>query len=195
MKADPWAKYCIQWWLVVAHPTLVEGLSVPEAWGIMSPPSGRRRRSMTIVRPAPILKPGDTGPAWRRVAAWYEHRTTQRLSEAEYALERAKSDAEMLRRDLAQRDAAGIGRTDRRAATIGQIVHELDRQRTGWDDPDVDQIVATILDVAKSQRLARRARDEIGWLIDEARRRSAPLDLVARDLADLLKAQAPEEAA
>ncbi|MEX8058723.1 hypothetical protein [Microbacterium sp. 16-032] len=68
-KADAWARYCSQWWLVVSDPALIEGLEVPERWGIMAPPSGRLRRSMTIVRPAPELRPEDRADALATVLA------------------------------------------------------------------------------------------------------------------------------
>jgi hypothetical protein len=68
-KPDPWLRYCDQWWLVVSDPALLKGLDLPERWGIMAPPSGRRTRSMTVIRDAPIVKIDDQGAAFRTIAA------------------------------------------------------------------------------------------------------------------------------
>lgn len=191
-KADPWARYCRQWWLVVAHPALVEGLSVPEAWGVMSPPSGRRRRTMTVLRQAPPLKPGDTGPGWRRVAAWYDFRVSQQLRDALYEAARHKATAERLESELTDRRLAEGGRLDQRAALIGQIVAALAAE-PGWYHQafEVDAVVAAITDLDGCRRLAKRTRDEIRWLADEARRFAAPMAHVAEDLDRLAKNGAP----
>jgi hypothetical protein len=69
-KSDPWQRYCDAWYLVVPHLSLIKGLDLPESWGVMLPPSGRRTRSMTIHRPAPALHPMEQGPALKTLAAW-----------------------------------------------------------------------------------------------------------------------------
>jgi hypothetical protein len=69
-KTDPWQRYCDYWWLVVPDPALIRGLELPESWGVMLPPSGRRTRSMTIHRKAPKLTPLEQSPALRALAAW-----------------------------------------------------------------------------------------------------------------------------
>lgn len=192
MKADPWAKYCREWWLVVSHPALIDGLQIPTAWGVMAPPSGRRRRSMTIVRHAPRLKPMDTGRAWRRIAAWSEHRTAARIRTAEYEASRHRAERERLEREMLDVSLADRGRTDRRAAAVGQILTALDA-RPGWYRPelDVDEIVAAITDVEAHHRLAKRLRDEIRWLADEARRVADPAKDIAAELERLAKTGAP----
>ena len=191
MKAESWARYCTRWWLVVPHPSLVEGLDVPEAWGVMSPPSGRRTRTMTVVRPAPKLKPADTGPGWRRIAAWNDYRLVERVRTLEYEANRGKRDAEYARRELADRQAAELGRTDHRAAKVGRIVMELERHSwNGRQIPDED-IVAAILDLDEHRQLAKRARDEIGYLVNRARDITAPMALVADQLERLAKDHAP----
>jgi hypothetical protein len=192
MKAEPWARYCSRWWLVVAHPSLVDGLAVPEAWGIMAPPSGRRRRTMTVVREAPALKPHDTGPGWRRIASWYDYRVTTQLREAQYAAEVAKRTAERAEADLLERRLAEGGRADHRAALVGRILAALDRQ-PGWyrPDVDVDEIVAAIVDVERHRRLARTARSEVEMLVSEVRRVTAPMAYVADELERLARTNQP----
>jgi len=56
MKADPWLRYCTTWNLLVSDAKLVQGLEIPEAWGILAPPPANRR-ALTVVRPAPKLRP------------------------------------------------------------------------------------------------------------------------------------------
>lgn len=73
-KSDPWQKYCDRWWLVVPNPALVDGLELPATWGVMTPPSGRRKRSMTIHTKAPALKPENKAPALLRIATWQQWR-------------------------------------------------------------------------------------------------------------------------
>lgn len=194
MKAEPWARFCHEWWLVVAHPALIEGLQIPSPWGVMAPPSGRRRRSMTIVRPAPRLKPRDTGVAWQRIAAWSEHQNASRIREAESTAALATHKAEYAERELLDRRLAESGRADHRAAKVGRILAELDKR--GWrgqiDDDGQDGlegIVAAIVDVDAHRRLASRTRDEIRWMAEEARRMAAPMARVAGDLERLAKAQ------
>jgi hypothetical protein len=86
-KSDPWQRYCDRWWLVVPHLSLIKGLDLPESWGVMLPPSGRRTRSMTVHRPAPALHPMEQGPALKTLAAWQHWR----LRDAQYqATERGK---------------------------------------------------------------------------------------------------------
>ncbi|MGW8431529.1 hypothetical protein ACWGJ9_10600 [Curtobacterium citreum] len=68
-KADAWARYCDQWWLVVSDPSLIDGLDIPEHWGVMAPPSGRQRRRMTVLKDAPTLKPAEKTLALANVLA------------------------------------------------------------------------------------------------------------------------------
>jgi hypothetical protein len=71
-KAEAWMQYCDKWWLTVSDPDLVEGFDIPDSWGIMSPPSGRRKRSMTIIKEAPALKPVNKEPALVRLLTWHD---------------------------------------------------------------------------------------------------------------------------
>lgn len=191
MKAEPWARYCHEWWLVVAHPSLIEGLQIPTAWGVMAPPSGRRTRTMTVVRPAPRLQPIDTGVAWRRIAAWNEFRSAERVHEAEYKAAEAIAKAERLERELLDRRLAEGGRVDQRAATVGRILVALE-SRPGWYGPelDVDRVIAAIADAEDLERLTRRARDEVRWMADEARRIAELMKGVAAELEKLAPAKA-----
>jgi hypothetical protein len=192
MKADPWARYCTRWWLVVAHPSLVAGLDVPEAWGIMSPPSGRRTRTMTVLRAAPKLKPADTGAAWRRIASWDHYRLEKRNEELAWKAHRSGQDADYAKRQLAEREFAEGGRTDKRAANIGRLLVELDKRKWYGHDFDVDATVDAIVDLAEHRRLAAQTRQEIEYLVDQARRTAAPMNRIADELHRLAKDPVPE---
>lgn len=189
-KADPWAKFCSRWWLVVAHPSLVEGLDVPEAWGIMALPSGRRTRTMTVLREAPKRKPADTGEGWRRVAAWEHYRLEDRIRDLIWKRDAAERKAEYAERQLTERALAEAGRVDKRAANIGRLLAELDQRRWYGHEFDVEATVAAIVDLEEHRRLATRTRQEIEYLADTARRIAAPMADIARQLDDLAKVPA-----
>jgi hypothetical protein len=187
MKAEPWARYCSRWWLVVARPELVDGLAVPEAWGIMSPPAGRRTRTMTVLREAPKLKPADTGPGWRRVSSWEHYRLEQQINDLTWKVQHHEQDADYAKRQLVEREMAEGGRVDKRAAAIGRLLVELDKHRWYGHDFDVEATVAAILDLEEHRRLATQTRQEIGYLVEEARRMASPLGRIADSLAKLAK--------
>lgn len=69
-KADAWKQFCSRWWLVISDPKFIEGLDIPDDWGILAPPSRSTTRFMTIVKKAPQLTPtGDMARAWGTVFA------------------------------------------------------------------------------------------------------------------------------
>lgn len=193
MKSEPWARYCTYWWLVVASPSLVDGLDVPEAWGVMSPPSGRKRRQMTVLREAPRLKPADTGPGWRRVASWQHFRLNSRIDSVAYEAQRAKGDADRYRDELHRTQLAGEGRAHPEAVAIAKILEGI--KHRSWlgslRDDDVDRIVTAIVDLDESRALAQRARDEVRYLADRARELASPMDRIGRELERLAKAEVP----
>lgn len=52
-KADAVGKYCDFWWLVVADLKIIDGLAIPETWGILHP----RSQVLRVHRKAPRRKP------------------------------------------------------------------------------------------------------------------------------------------
>lgn len=116
MKCEAWAQFCTRWWLVVSDPALVDGLDIPETWGIMAPPSGRRTRSMTVLRPAPLRKVHDSGPAWRRLTGWYHHHVAVEIP-------RLRAHLDVARRDLsAERERNAELHRERPSATPQQVL-------------------------------------------------------------------------
>lgn len=136
-KADPWMRYCHRWWLTISDPRLVDGLTIPDLWGVMAPPSGRRTRSMTILKPAPELHPHEPAVGVQRVAAWYFFRTRQDLSNAGQNADYAKQEADRLRRDIQALRAEGIRASDPRTQRIDTILKALDEAMFPTDDNGV----------------------------------------------------------
>lgn len=102
-KCVPWKRYCDEWWLVVPHAEILKGMDIPEEWGIMLPPSGRRTRTMTIHRKATVLTPEPKWPAMETIAIWLFWR--QEALQREQAADRRyikslQSDVERLRNEL-----------------------------------------------------------------------------------------------
>lgn len=85
-KAAAWQQYCDRWWLVVPDPALLHGHTIPDTWGVLTPPRGRRTRPMTVHRPAPRLSPAPQEPALRTITAWLHwrhHRLSRQLGRAQ----------------------------------------------------------------------------------------------------------------
>lgn len=169
---------------------------MPEAWGIMSPPSGRRTRTMTVIRPAPKLKPVDTGAAWRRIAAWEHHRLTTQVFEAKSDAGYRKREVERLERELADRTLAGEGRANPNAVRIGRILAALGQRRWDTDDVDDDAVVQALIDLGDTRRAARHARQEVEYLAAEVRRLIDPaaFERIARDLERLAQSNGEQAA-
>lgn len=102
-KADPWARYCHRWWLVVPAPQLADGLDIPETWGVMAPPTGRRTRSMTIVKPAPALRPSNPAPGYERLARWLLYGYHERVQQLEQRNQDLDRQVARLREQVATR--------------------------------------------------------------------------------------------
>lgn len=145
-KAEPWLQFCERWWLVVADPALIEGLEVPEAWGIMSPPSGRRTRSMTIVRRAPKLHPKNPAPGLQRLLAWSFYRQSTALGEAERDRDRYHRLWDDATERLAQRPA---GSDSPHATRVHDLLRKIEQAADGrevWHRADDDLIAETVVD-------------------------------------------------
>lgn len=197
-KADPWAQYCTRWWLVVPGPELVDGLDVPAAWGVMAPPSGRRTRSMTVVRQAPKLSPRDPAPGVARLAAWLLYRTHSAALQDQSQRSYLEREVESLRRQLHTAQVTG-GSQSRHAEKVAEIVHQVEAQLRDngvWHfrDLDTDLVVSVLVDHIATAEAADAARREVRNLIDRVRqvvepfKQSLPeLDKAERLAADLTK--------
>lgn len=191
-KAESWAQYCERWWLVVADPALVDGLDVPHAWGVMAPPAGPRRRTMTIVRPAPPLDPKEPGRGMRRVAAWQFYGDRDRLQELTLERNQLRRGVDRLTNQLvAVEAAAGAGNgTDRhRAAKVGAILHRVERElrdRGTYLEPTEDEVVQALIDLTATRSAEQHLRADAVRLVNEVRGLTEPFKYHEQELRQVL---------
>lgn len=185
-KADAWSRYCERWWLTVSDPSLVDGLTIPEQWGVMAPPSGRRTRSMTVLRPAPKLKPVSPAPAFRRLLSWYFSRAENQVAAAQGEGRRLRADVERARAESRQLRLAGGGAPSPHAQRVNAIVAEVERrkgeQRIHLGAVDDELVVAAIVDAEATRVANQTARYELQSLIRDVERAVEPLKGARRDL-------------
>lgn len=187
-KADPWARYCSRWWLVVSDPALLEGLEVPAAWGVMAPPSGRRTRSMTVLRQAPPLEPDPIDPALRKLVRWLGFH----LYDADRANESLERQNESLERRIQENGGRrSLGREEEHLRGILSKVHASSRER--WLDVDDDEIVAAIVDAAQTRRIAQDVRLRTRALVGDVRRALDPFREQVLDELQKLDQRAADE--
>ena len=143
-KCDPWIRYCDHWWLVIPHPALIDGLTIPDTWGIMLPPSGRRTRSATIHRQAPKLEPVNQSPALRALAS----RAHWRLRDERFHHDRAKKRVESLEAQVRQLESDPDSRT-RAPSPTRQFVDAVIKDLGGsWDGKTISSYDGRSLTVA-----------------------------------------------
>lgn len=185
-KAEPWAQFCSRWWLVVSDPALVEGLDIPEAWGIMSPPSGRRTRSMTIIRQAPRLRPMEPALGLRRLLGWYFYGTQERAGDAERNIKWRDREIETLRRNLAEARAGSNGSPH--SARIARIIHEAEKRAQSdglWGAHfDEESVIHALVDAEATRHAAAAMRRELETL---TRQLHEPLKYARNELAKATK--------
>jgi hypothetical protein len=184
-KADPWMRYCTRWYLVVADPALVEGLTIPDLWGVMAPPSGRRTRSMTILREAPKLTPdGDMSPALSRISAYMVNRLEHVVRTAENDRDHYKQRAERAeRREQELRLTGAGGFASPHTKRINTIVNLVEQGKADYrskmpylhgDDVTDQDIAEGILDLARSRSIAADVRRNIDRTISDVQRTLEP---------------------
>lgn len=155
-KSDPWMRYCDRWYLVVSSLDLIEGLDLPPAWGVMSPPSGRRTRSMTVSIKAPKLKPDEQGPALRTLATWLHwrlHRTQTELAADKRVVENQGQQLHELRQQVTHR---GHGMKSQIEELVEQIVRGVGvysgRLGDGWrSDVKVEDVIAELKELGATR--------------------------------------------
>lgn len=171
-KSDPWQRYCDLWWLVVPAPGLVDGLDLPPTWGVLAPPSGRRRTSMTVVVPAPELRPVEQAPALRTLATWLHWKLDAARTEASQhhgEMERVREMNRRLRLDAPPATAAADQPGQRLVAEIVARLGGVDfGGRIGtWDaHVNADDVVAALQDLGSLRGRALA----IGYEVERAAR-------------------------
>lgn len=99
-KADPWADQCHEWW-IVAPPGVVPVEELPQDWGLLNPPTGRKRVRMHVVKPAHGHT--DRVPGWDAVRSFTARYDTVRRAEL-------ASDLKAVRENMAAKIDAGVAR-------------------------------------------------------------------------------------
>lgn len=189
-KADAWMRYCDRWWLVVLHPSLVDGLDLPPTWGVMAPPSGRRTRSMTIVHPAPALQPVDPAPAYETIARWLHWRHFHQGNELERERRYRESAEARAQRAQEQLDEAGPYRKRAEDQIVEEIVRDVVATLGGTPGHD---LVGTWRQSVGVHDVVR-ALTNLGTVYERARQVAAAGQRAAAAHRDLL-ASAPDRAA
>lgn len=198
LKADAWIRHCRQWYLVVADPRLVDGLDIPDQWGIMAPPSGRRTRSMTIVRKAPLLLANDLEAAYERIARWLHWKTDEAIrtmqSRARYEEDQRKRIDELqqqLREMTAKLRTAGV--TVKTADPLDEAVRAIvdglgarpfSDQLGAFDAPiEVEDVITALKDLGETRQQAKVAESALARAQQTAGHLAAVLDRVAKGAA------------
>lgn len=201
-KADPWMRYCHRWWLTISNPDLVDGLDIPDLWGVMAPPSGRRTRSMTIIKPAPQLHPHEPALGVQRVASWYFHNARQELSNAKANTDYHKAEADRLRTDLQRLRAQGIRNSDPHAERTAAILKAIAEARCSEDRygileaTDAEAIARTVLNYERVKRAvgeAARTVDSVLGQLTQARTALKVMQGVLAETGDSLLSPQGEE--
>jgi hypothetical protein len=192
-KADAWVRYCEQFWLVIADPVLITGLNIPESWGVMAPPSGRLKRSMTVLKPAQVLKPLDLTPALETINRWMFHRhadMTMKVQIAESNLSGAEYRTATFRTQVTKLEAELLGDIPLSFHTVASVLNEV-RKLTGeqadhwYSLPPAKDIAEVLNDLSGSRKLAENLRRVISNRISELDRAVAPLTGIRDSLARL----------
>jgi hypothetical protein len=190
-KADPWMRYCTAWWLVVADPALVAGLDVPPTWGVMAPPSGRRTRSMTVLRPAPELHPAEQTPAVARLLAWEMGRAERAASSLENDLRWKTRRVAELEDEVRLLRLSGAGKPGRDFEEVAAIVAAVRNRMPDagylYVDADRASIVEGICDLEAVRGAAKDAQQQLEAVLRQARQIVDPFRNTWGPLADLVK--------
>lgn len=168
-KAEPWMQYCDQWWLTVSDPSLIDGMKIPDAWGVMSPPSGRRKISMTIIKEAPLLKPVSKEPGLVRLLTWYAQKQRDEIHQMHIDKTTLENKIRNLQHDV---QSAKIGRgVDYEEQKVFEIYHEYKKRLKdkGDNDPygsygvgknEREDVIDTLIDLRAARLLERKIDSE-----------------------------------
>lgn len=171
-KADAWLRHCNRWWLAVYDPTWLTGLDIPEHWGILAPPSGRSKRLMTVVRPAPLLHPAGQSAAFATIVTrlFYSGGDTESVLAAA-ARKTADADArvEYMQRQLREaeehvRQIGGAGHVQQRVTRVIEHLNGLggwNGEYRGTNVADED-VARALLDLAALESAKARMLQRIG---------------------------------
>lgn len=173
-KVDSWKRYCRRWWLAVPDDKLLDGMDIPEDWGIKVAPSAKNRVAFTVVRPAPLLEPHDIGPALGRIATVWAYRMRDSREDVRRAAAAEELACKRVREMEARLVENGVHTTPDtkqvvRARALVAALYRTDRYMALPDEQDeVDRLAAAVADVLDGRsihaEMARIARDKLAEL-------------------------------
>lgn len=191
-KAESWMKYCTRWWLTVSDPALVEGFDIPETWGVMSPPSGRRTRSMTVLRQAPRLHPVDSALAYRRVLAKNHFGTNGRVEQLKRDLEYARRDGERKQEQIEQLRVTGADQHQTPTTKLVlDVVRKVEAAAHDWNggryfavgqDVTADDVANAVIDLGNLRRIDHDLRNQVRYTVERLRSAADPVGRLADDI-------------
>jgi hypothetical protein len=179
-KAQSWKQYCRRWWLALPDASLIEGLEVPDDWGVKVMPTAGNRRMFTVVKPAPELEPAPLGPALARITTFiaYKQAATDRQVEfANHALDDERANRAAIVARETQYKAREVSPHEQLFNQVGEALNALKggHHLNPFSGHRPEEIAEAILHV----RQARKIRDHA------ARTAKQQLDMVSYALRDL----------
>jgi hypothetical protein len=182
-KADAVGKYCDYWWLVISDEKIIDGLVVPESWGILAP----KRGVLRIVRKAPKLKAKPFDRSFfaslvrNVVETWvpkHEHDALKETSRAEakaeleheqerrYHREDAEAQLEALKKRVAEFESAAGIQIDRwQSGRIGEAVRLALDARNSIGRKAIEQDIRALEHTSvHHEEIAARARRGVAAL-------------------------------
>lgn len=163
-KADSWLRYCTKWWLVIGDPSLIDGLDIPEEWGIMAPPT--KNRFMTTIRPAPKLtpQPGFMQEAWGTIFARVAYADIAVERQAVYTesrnVELTRANQELQQENRRLSSIVNGGKTSQSRIAIADVLTAIEKLG-GYGEGTADGLQGMAWNV-DAERIAR-------WVLTEAR--------------------------
>lgn len=162
-KAEAVGKYCDYWWLVVADLKIIDGLVIPEAWGVLAPKLGvLREHRKAPKQKASLVNRGFVAAIVRKVLERYVARDEH---------ERVKINAKDIVREELQREREWKQTSmDHELAMLKQKIQKF-REASGvdlestthWELGHIGKAVASIVE---AQRISNGQRIAVDDLID-----------------------------
>lgn len=178
MKADAWQKYCDYWWLVIPDGSIIDGLDIPDSWGIMMPPSTANRRTMTVIRKAPRLDPVEPRAALGTILAKLVYggedmvsRVAAAQRQVEWWQKQAKAYEEEAKALRPLADNASIGSARLKVTDVLTEMDRLGDAAGAWlFQLDATHVASAIVAQHQRDRLHKQAAQDIDNAIRDAER-------------------------
>lgn len=181
-KADAVGRYCDFWWLVIDDLKIIDGLLIPESWGILVP----KNKVLRVHRKAPKLKPKE----WPRgfVAALIRNVTSNWVPRSEHQELKELTHQKVLaqlERDRKWKSDEGSLHAKQLQAKIAAFEEASGVEIENWQPGRIGEAVKLVLD-ARSQ-LGKDAIAQHIAQIDRSAQQHEHLARTARSAAESLR--------